>query len=301
MPISTDKLAGSITKNSSLQTFYTIKLLVDKPLVNDAFKAYAYFRWIDDQVDKYLPNCIECKNFIKRQKKIIKNAYSHIEQSNLKPEEKIITELIKSDDKQKSKLNSYITNLFSIIEFDNYRKGRFINQKELIWYSDNLGKAVTDCIQYFIGNNTYYPDLKYRYSAAIAAHIIHMLRDYSEDQKENYLNAPEKYIEKINKYPENNQNIPSKTWIKNRIKLARKNFELGKMYIDQVPVLRYKIATRLYCARFELLMETIEKDNYILRPVYKHKNKFLHLLKLLFSAVKISLKHFLTKSVLSHY
>ena len=47
----TSHLASVITKAASRQTYYTIRLLVDRPLVDDAFRAYAYFRWVDDVLD----------------------------------------------------------------------------------------------------------------------------------------------------------------------------------------------------------------------------------------------------------
>ena len=47
----TSSLASAITKAASKQTYYTIRFLVDRPLVDDAFRAYAYFRWVDDVVD----------------------------------------------------------------------------------------------------------------------------------------------------------------------------------------------------------------------------------------------------------
>jgi hypothetical protein len=37
-------LAASITRNASKQTYYTIRYLVDDGLVDDAYRAYAYFR-----------------------------------------------------------------------------------------------------------------------------------------------------------------------------------------------------------------------------------------------------------------
>jgi hypothetical protein len=45
------ELARTITKRGSLQTYYTARLMVDKDLVDDFLRAYAYFRWIDDVID----------------------------------------------------------------------------------------------------------------------------------------------------------------------------------------------------------------------------------------------------------
>ncbi len=43
--------AIAITKAASKQTYATIRFLVDRERVNDAYLAYAYFRWVDDVLD----------------------------------------------------------------------------------------------------------------------------------------------------------------------------------------------------------------------------------------------------------
>jgi hypothetical protein len=43
--------AASITKVASKQTYYTIRLLVDRERVEDAYRAYGYFRWVDDTLN----------------------------------------------------------------------------------------------------------------------------------------------------------------------------------------------------------------------------------------------------------
>ena len=44
-------LAAAITKAASTQTYYTFRLLGDRERVEDAYRAYAYFRWVDDTLD----------------------------------------------------------------------------------------------------------------------------------------------------------------------------------------------------------------------------------------------------------
>lgn len=44
-------LASLITKYASSQTYYTIRFLADRDRTEDAYRAYAYFRWVDDILD----------------------------------------------------------------------------------------------------------------------------------------------------------------------------------------------------------------------------------------------------------
>jgi hypothetical protein len=141
-------LAQSITRAGSKQTFYTARLMVDRDLVNDIFRAYAYFRWADDIVDISSQSNEERISFIQRQKELIDSLYEDVRFDALTPEEEIAADLIRNDREQNSGLQSFIRNMLAIIEFDAHRKGRLISQQELTWYSDILGKSVTDGLQY---------------------------------------------------------------------------------------------------------------------------------------------------------
>jgi hypothetical protein len=63
----TAALAQAITRASSKQTYYTARLMVDKDLIDDFFRAYAYFRWADDIIDVSSRSDDERISFIKRQ------------------------------------------------------------------------------------------------------------------------------------------------------------------------------------------------------------------------------------------
>jgi phytoene/squalene synthetase len=47
-------LASSITKATSKQTYFTIQFLADRERVDDAYRTYGYFRWVDDILDAVL-------------------------------------------------------------------------------------------------------------------------------------------------------------------------------------------------------------------------------------------------------
>ena len=187
MSDATAALARTITWASSKQTYYTARLTVDKDLVNDFYRAYAYFRWIDDIVDTETSNDVtspsddERISFIRRQRELIDRLYRNERTDDLTPEEEIVADLISHDRAENSGLQSFIRNMFAIIEFDAYRKGRLISQQELDWYTDSLAKSVTDGLLYFIGNGHPHPTTGGRYQAGLAAHIAHLLRDIVQD------------------------------------------------------------------------------------------------------------------------
>ncbi len=71
MSDATAVLARSITRASSKQAYYTARLLVDKDLVDDFYRAYAYFRWADDIIDASSQSNDHHISFIKRQRELI--------------------------------------------------------------------------------------------------------------------------------------------------------------------------------------------------------------------------------------
>ena len=219
MTQNTADLARAFTWTGSKQTYYTVRLMVDRDLVDDCYRAYGYFRWADDIVDAAASaeavasveavasgdaaasddilsqSDDERVSFINRQKELINRLYRHERPDDLTPQEEMVADLISHDRGENSLLQSYMRNFLAILEFDAYRRGRLISQAELTWYSDCLGKATTDGILYFIGNGYPYPASEARYLGASAAHITHMLRDMVEDTADGYVNIPREYLE----------------------------------------------------------------------------------------------------------
>jgi phytoene/squalene synthetase len=290
-------LAQSITWTGSKQTYYTARLLVDKELVSDFYRAYAYFRWADDMVD--MPASIDTPSqsdderisFIRRQRELIERLYRSERPSDLTPEEEIVAELVSRDKGETSGLQSFIRNMLAVIEFDARRRGRLISQDELTRYSNCLAQSVTDGLQYFISNGHPYPITEGRYLAATAAHITHLLRDMLPDTADGFINIPREYLQAHGIGPADVDSPPFRAWVRDRVELARRYFREGKHYLDRLEVLRCRIAGYWYCARFEGILDTIERDNYILRPLYNERHKASSWLKMAWLGVSVTLQH----------
>jgi phytoene/squalene synthetase len=261
-------LARSITWSSSKQSFLTAWFLADRNLVDDCLRGYAYFRWADDIIDISLHNKEERQAFIARQKTLIDQLYRQEHPTDLTPEEAMLADLISHDQGNNSGLQSFIHNFMAVLEFDANRKGRLINSGELNKYSFLLSIAVMDGIQYFIGCCYAYPKPEARCQAVLGAHITHMLRDMLEDIPAGFINIPEEYVQAHGIDLQNVQPELLREWVREQVQLARACFGVGKRYIDSLKVLRCKLAGYCYCARFERILDTIEKDGYLLRPDY---------------------------------
>ncbi len=268
--------ASSITKAASKQTYYTIRLLVNRSRAQDAYRAYAYFRWVDDLLDADPDNGpilingkeLDRRAFLDRQRALLEKCNDWVIPLDVNTQERMLVDLVQSNSSKNSGLQTYLRNMMLVIDFDVRRRGRLISQAELNDYTSWLAIAVTECLDYFVGNSTYAPRDERRYLAVSAAHIVHMLRDTYIDSKAGYFNIPCEVLD-ANYIGTNDMNSPVyRTWVEDRVHLARKYFEAGKEYFWSIPNPRLRLAVFTYMARFEWLLDTIENEGFLLRPDY---------------------------------
>jgi phytoene/squalene synthetase len=281
-----------MTRANSKQTYYTARLLVDRDLVNDFYRAYAYFRWADDVIDETSHSDTERNAFVRRQKALIDGLYQRKRASELSPEEEMLADLIRHDREENGKLQSFIRNMFTVIAFDAKRKGHLISRQELSWYTNCLAQSVTDGLQYFIGHHHPYPPTGNRLMAAKAAHITHLLRDMVLDTAEGYINIPKENLAAHGIDPTDQDSAPFRAWVRQRVELARQGFAEGKRYLDDLKVLRCKLAGYWYCARFEGVLDAIERDGYRLRAGYPEQRGFTTWRTIMGLGVSVTVLHF---------
>ena len=279
-------LAESITKAASKQTYYTIRFLVDRERVADAYRAYAYFRWVDDTLDGDSPlsgaaegksrHAVEAQqrvSFLNRQKSLLDKCYRSESFQDATLEEQMLVELVQHDHEKHSGLRSYLRHMMQVMEFDAERRGRLISQVELNEYTRWLATAVTEAMHYFIGHDSYSPRNETRYLAVTAAHITHMLRDTFDDVQAGYYNIPREVLRTNHIQPYDMESRTYQAWVRSRVQLAREYFRAGREYLARVEEPRCRLAGFAYTARFEWLLDTIEREGYCLRPQYNERKR----------------------------
>ncbi len=278
------RIAEAITKSASKQTYYTIRFLVDRKLQQDAFRAYAYFRWVDDQIDEGLMPQDKAA-FLLRQMDLVECCYQRDFPDVCVPEEEMLVDMVRNDSEASSGLQSYIRSMMAVMAFDADRKGKGISQSELSQYTYNLAQAVTEALHHFIGNGCITPLCEERYYAVTAAHITHMLRDTREDVSNGYYNIPIEYLDQYGLKPWDIDARATREWTKSRVAEARFLLEIGKYYIAQVKNFRCRVAGFAYVSRFEHVLEKIELDNFFLRENYRQNKGIINFLKMGLNAV----------------
>jgi len=126
-------------------------------------------------------------------------------------------------------------------------------------------------MHYFIGHSDFAPQDETRYLAVSAAHITHMLRDTFDDVQAGYYNIPREVLEANHIGPQDVYSAAHRAWVKSRVLLAREYFEAGKVYLAQIQNPRCRLAGFAYTARFEWLLDTIEREGFTLRPQYSER------------------------------
>jgi phytoene/squalene synthetase len=261
-------LAEDITRAASKQTYYTIRFLVDRGLVADAYRAYAYFRWVDDALDTEAGLSSERAAFLERQQSLLEACYRGQAPAEISPEEQMLVDLVGHDTEKNSGLQAYLRNMMAVMAFDVARRGRSISQEELTTYARTLATAVTEALHFFIGHDCPAPCDETRYLAVQGAHVIHMLRDLLEDAEIGYFNIPREYLEAKAISLQDVDQPAYRKWVYGRVQLARSYFRVGRGYLGRVKSLRCRFAGFAYIARFEWMADAFERDGYRLRPAY---------------------------------
>jgi phytoene/squalene synthetase len=303
-PVPSQVLAAAITKSASKQTYYTIRLFADRDRVEDAYRAYGYFRWVDDILDAEagpasVQGGVETSAkiaFVNRQKSLLEACYRGEIPNDLCAEEQILVDLVRSDSEENSGLQSYLGNMMAVMDFDVLRRGRVISQVELSEYSQRLAIAVTEAMHYFIGHDTPTPCYEARYLAVTAAHITHMLRDALEDTQAGYFNIPGEFLQARGISPQEVNSPAYREWVRGRVGMARRYFSIGRECIARVKNLRCRLAGFAYAARFEWMLGAIERENYTLRPDYPDRKGLLAGLWMGWATLKSLLASFWTRA-----
>lgn len=273
--MSNASLASAITKAASKQTYYTIRFLVDRPRMEDAYRAYAYFRWLDDVLDaEPLPGSgsdhiehLRRISLLDHQKALLDQCLRGEAPRDPDRHEAMLVQLVRNAEPDRG-LEAYLRNMMRVMEFDVRRRGVLISEAELGDYTRWLAIAVTEAMRHFIGNGTATPRDETRYLAAAGAHILHMLRDTYPDMRAGYFNIPREVLETNSIDRDDVDSDAYRAWVAGRVRVARAYLDAGRAYFARVQSSRHRLAGLAYIARFDWLIGTLEQEDFRLRPRY---------------------------------
>lgn len=261
-------LAAAMTRAASKQTYYTIRFLADRARRDDAYRAYAYFRWVDDRLDDAATPPAARAAFLARQQGLLDAGYRGQMPGGLAVEEQLLAELIAGDTETGSSLRGYLGNMMAVMALDVQRRGRATSAAELARHTDLLATAVSDALFHFIGHDEQPRRDSQRSLVVRGACTIHMLRDAYEDVALGYVNVPAEYLARHGLAGDDFDAPAYRQWVRDRVALARSYFRDGREHIARLANARCRLAGYAYIARFEWLARAIERDQFRLRPAY---------------------------------
>ena len=266
-------LASSMTRNASLQSYLTIRWLADRAYRADAFALYAYFRWLDDTVDEHLVEKDLRLAFVGRQRTLLSRALAGGTVLGTTVEEELLVGLVRRDLARATNVGLLLSlrSMFDVMEFDARRRGCQVSQAELDAYTHDLAVAVTEALHQCIGHGRRSPHDETRYVAVTGAHIAHMLRDLAEDLGSGYRNVPAGLLDEGPVDLEDLHAPAVRAWVRDRVELARSCFATGRRSLVQVESVRCRFAGHAYIARFEWVLDAIERDGYRVRASYPER------------------------------
>jgi phytoene/squalene synthetase len=274
-----------MTRTASRQSYLTIRWLADRAYRADAFALYAYFRWLDDTVDERLVDQRERRAFVARQRTLLAQAAAGAAPTDVSPEEALLVRLVRSAqastrrgepavgglDGRSDGLLLCLHSMLDVMDFDARRRGRPVTQDELDHYTGRLAIAVTEALHHCIGHGRCSPHDETRYVAVAGAHVTHMLRDLAEDLDAGYLNIPSEVLADRPVSFEELHSPELRNWVRDRVGLARSSFATGRRCLAQTESPRCRLAGHAYIARFEWVLDTVERDGYRLRRSYQER------------------------------
>jgi phytoene/squalene synthetase len=272
MPGPTAALARATTRAASTQTYFTIRLLVNRARRDAAFRAYAYFRWVDDILDGDATPATR-RRFAERQASLLDQCLRGEPPAALSRHEAMLADLVETADLTEWGLNAYLRNMMEVMTFDASRRGGLVSRAELDAYTGWLATAVTGAMHYFLGGSRDTPRDPAAFRAAIGAHILHMLRDTGEDLPNGYVNVPCELLDAYGARPTDTESDAYRDWVAHRVRVAAADLEAGGTYFSHLPNLRHRLAGLAYIARFQWLVRRIEADGFRLRSTYKERRR----------------------------
>ena len=272
-----ESLAAAMTKAASKQTYYTIRFLVDRSRVADAYRAYAYFRWVDDILDAGLAprglsgdaDRAKRLRFLDRQRSLLDACLRGDPPTVANPCEAMLVDLACHSRPADPALWSYLSQMMRVMDFDVRRRGRLVTRRELDDYTHSLAIAVSDAMHYFIGHGSddSFRD-RDRYRAVAGAHIVHMLRDTEDDVRAGYFNVPLDVLKAASIGPRDIHCDAFRAWVRERVEQARVELDAGAAYFARLRSRRHRLAGMAYIARFEWVIDRLERDNFEVRTSY---------------------------------
>jgi phytoene/squalene synthetase len=268
--------AKQIVYNNNNFTFFLAKNFIPSIKLQYFYCWYAYFRWVDDIADSNNSPLSNRILFMESQIGLVENYYSNtLVKHNQELGELFLKELIAFDLKNGNLIKPFIIQMLQCIQFDISRVGKYSPKMQLEKYYKKEVLSYLNVFQFFCAPSDKYQLISIS-EEGIAGKLIHILRDFRSDYNETIFNLPLEDINEFGFNPYDNtefiKTIAFKNWVKKVISDAEYKFNQGKRDLRNYPSLKYKVIVLILCLKYQLYMDEIKKDGFLLKSEYKINN-----------------------------
>ncbi len=255
---------NNYTSESSIQnhnwvTHILVRMFCGRDDRAIAYRLYKYFRYCDDYIDDPERKPSDKLSFIFQQRDIVNNMYNGRSKNNSS-----LSAIIKYDRDHQNSFQKIFHEMFDVFEFDARRMNKVSNAKSLLDYSLKLSHAYTTLLVMFLKPE--YKAHKQDIQLAHGCHLVHMLRDYYEDQKLGYLNIPAEEKSKLDL--DNPESDTFRQWVKQRVSFIEEKLNNGKKTVIRTPFIRIQLIALLYCFRYETIIRQLKANGFQLKRNY---------------------------------
>lgn len=224
-----------------------------------AYSLYRYFRECDDYIDDPVRSRNDKLNFLSKQRRLIEHMYNGHAHNNSQ-----LASIIDYDRAHQNAFKDVFDEMLDVFEFDARRGGNHCDINSLTKYSLMLSRAYTTLLIMFL--KPQHEVSEQDIQLAHGCHLIHMLRDYYEDQRLGYLNIPEE--ERNNFSFDDPASDNFRQWVKNQVALVETKLKKSKKALRRTYYIRVQLIALLYCFRYETVLRQLKDNGYILKSNY---------------------------------
>lgn len=187
-------LSSVYVRTKNLHWYHRIGLMLGKKHIGYYFILYAYFKWVDNQIDRKDADPAEMRDFLSRQKEIVfRGKNPEVEEEFFG---KIISQLILSQ--ENSFLKNAVEKVFSSFSLDLIRRERkFMQKAELDRRIELIGFAALEFAEFCFGKPGILTESLKRKMSRLYIQTD-MLLDFDEDLESDYINVSLEEIDEFN-------------------------------------------------------------------------------------------------------
>ena len=249
--------------------FLVSRILLKPEIRNIAEALYEYFREIDDYIDEADGDRDEKMRFLDQRIEFLDGIYRGDYTQPVVPLDREILKVVRYDLAKGSHLRAAILRMFEVFRFDAARKGRLITGSEILASSRALSHSFVEMLLYFVNQGYEYKESDLL--LAHACHLIHMIRDYFNDQRLGYINIPKDEIARYNIKLDRTDDSNFRAWLRDRVYFIKRLLRRGEAGLSSIPDFRIRLIARLFSFRYEIVLKRIEENGYQLQTRYSSK------------------------------